>query len=168
MMINRTAIVVVCVICAVSSHFFAGMATQTKEIPADLMKELNTALKSETPRYEQINEPFLYYRVSAGKVFYLVFSQQAGTSAAGYGGPVHLALLLNESGGLQEFFVVAHQETPAFFSMLKKSSFWQQLREYSPGDDIAAVTGATLTSSALKQGVAKTIARFRDRVLNGK
>ena len=92
MTINKSFLVGICLVFAISSHLFAGVASQSKGIPAALMTPLKTALKSDDLRYEQIDDPFTYYKLSADKVFYLVFSQYAGTSCEGYGGPVHLAL----------------------------------------------------------------------------
>jgi NosR/NirI family nitrous oxide reductase transcriptional regulator len=88
--------------------------------------------------------------------------------AAGYGGPLELAVAVDEEGTVLGASVVAHRETPSFFQRVAASGLLDRLagksweEPFEPGVDVDAVTGATTTSRALAEAVrsgARRVAR---------
>ncbi len=83
-----------------------------------------------------------------------------------YGGPVVLAIKAsrNETGGeISEIIVLRDKETPAFLAKVTESKFFQQFRradvtnEFIIGEDIDAVTGATVTSEGFTAAVREAV-----------
>jgi len=78
---------------------------------------------------------------------------------AGYGGPLTLAVGVDNEGVVQGTAIVAHRETPSFFDRVTSRGFRERLagKSYADpfvlGDDVDAITGATTTSRALADAV---------------
>jgi len=79
--------------------------------------------------------------------------------ASGYGGPMRVAVGLNTSGKLAGASVVDHKETLPFYDRIKVDDYIENLvgKKYSdnfiPGDDIDAVSGASVSLTALTTSV---------------
>jgi len=79
--------------------------------------------------------------------------------AAGYGGPLAVAVAVDGEGGVQGTAIVAHRETPSFFQRVARSGLRERLvgkgyaDPFELGDDVDGVTGATTTSRALAEAV---------------
>lgn len=75
--------------------------------------------------------------------------------AAGYGGELSLVVFLSETGRIINAALLEHRETPAFFKqvidkgMLGSMTGKQYSDHFLPGEDIDAVSGATLSAQAL-------------------
>ena len=85
----------------------------------------------------------------------LVILRSAGR---GYGGPMQVAVALSPEGAVAGVRVLAHAETPGFADILDGASEW--LAGFRQGD-VDAVTGATVTSNAVRRAVAAAVARHR-------
>ncbi|MDP6544608.1 MAG: FMN-binding protein [Phycisphaerae bacterium] len=79
--------------------------------------------------------------------------------AGGYGGPVRVAVGLDTSGNIAGVSIIDHKETPAFFDKIKADDYLKALvgKSYAdplaPGDDIDAVSGATVSLDALTTSI---------------
>ena len=77
----------------------------------------------------------------------------------GYGGPMRVAVGIDTSGSIAGAAVIDHNETPAFFDRIKAASYLKALAgkshadRFRPGDDIDAVSGATISLEALATSV---------------
>lgn len=89
----------------------------------------------------------------------LAILRQAG---GGYGGPLEVAVALVPGGEIAGVRVLAHAETPGFADILDAASAW--LAGF-PGGDVDAVTGATVTSNAVRQAVAAAVERYHRQAL---
>ena len=85
----------------------------------------------------------------------LVVLRAAG---AGYGGRFRLAVALDLDGSIKGVRVLQHAETPGFGDILNTPSAW--LDSFTTGD-VHAVTGATITSDAVKAAVERVVQRAR-------
>ena len=79
-------------------------------------------------------------------------------AGAGYGGGFRLAVALDLDGSIQGVRVLEHAETPGFGDILNTPSAW--LDSFASGD-VHAVTGATITSDAVKAAVERAVQRAR-------
>ena len=76
----------------------------------------------------------------------------------GYGGGFRLAVALELDGSIKGVRVLEHAETPGFGDILNPPSAW--LDSFTTGD-VHAVTGATITSDAVKAAVERAVQRAR-------
>ena len=79
-------------------------------------------------------------------------------SGDGYGGGFRLAVALELDGAIKGVRVLEHAETPGFGDSLNAPSAW--LDSFTTGD-VHAVTGATITSDAVKAAVERAVQRAR-------
>jgi Na+-translocating ferredoxin:NAD+ oxidoreductase RnfG subunit len=88
---------------------------------------------------------------------YVLDSANLGVSTKGFAGLIHLALDVTERGDLAGFRIIESQETPAYLNLLRD---WytrltgRNLFGPDPFQGIDAVTGATLSSTAIKHTLA--------------
>lgn len=88
----------------------------------------------------------------------------AGVSeAVGYAGPIQMLVGINPQGEVIGVEVVEHRETPGFFELLRDDSFLPQFlgKRYSDrlrlGEDLDAVSGATISSEAVARAVREQV-----------
>lgn len=77
----------------------------------------------------------------------------------GYGGSFRLAAALGANGAVKGVRVIEHRETPGFGDILSPGAAW--LDSFRTGE-AHAVTGATVTSTAVIAAVERLAARVRD------
>ncbi len=71
-------------------------------------------------------------------------------SARGYGGPVRLALGVDRTGRVVGYAVLAHAESPGFGANCENEDVKQQFIGIMSADAVDGITGATITSDALR------------------
>ena len=76
----------------------------------------------------------------------------------GYGGELRIAVAFGNDKRVQGVRVLAHGETPGFADILDADSAWLAGFRTTPGD-VHAVTGATVTSQAVIDAVARVVER---------
>ena len=76
----------------------------------------------------------------------------------GYGGELRIAVAFGDDKRVQGVRVLAHGETPGFADILDADSAWLAGFSTAPGD-VHAVTGATVTSQAVIDAVARVVER---------
>lgn len=80
-------------------------------------------------------------------------------TAAGYGGPLTVLVGIDTKGAILQTAIVNHKETPSYLTILRGRKFFQQFNGKnvdSPlevGNDIDAVSGATVSSRAIAAAV---------------
>jgi polyferredoxin/Na+-translocating ferredoxin:NAD+ oxidoreductase RnfG subunit len=86
----------------------------------------------------------------------------------GYSGPLLVGVLserTDEGGVLSEIVVLSQYETPAFFRRIQKSRFFHQFTgknftdDFILGEDIDAVSGATVSSAAITEAARQAVHR---------
>ncbi|MBD3263652.1 MAG: 4Fe-4S binding protein [Candidatus Omnitrophica bacterium] len=82
----------------------------------------------------------------------------------GYGGPLKLFIGLNGNLKIKGIAVVSHSESPSFFKRLYENSFFEIWNGLSINEalekDVDSVSGATMSSLAVKKSVRKTLSRL--------
>ena len=76
----------------------------------------------------------------------------------GYGGELRIAVAFDDDKRVQGVRVLAHGETPGFAEILDADSAWLSGFRDTPSD-VHAVTGATVTSQAVIDAVARVVER---------
>ncbi|MDF1559604.1 MAG: 4Fe-4S binding protein [Bacteroidales bacterium] len=76
----------------------------------------------------------------------------------GYNGPVTVLVQTDIEGNIVQVRITSNHETPSYFQKLEKNNFLETVsriavRNYLSGEPVNAVSGATITSRAVLQGV---------------
>ncbi len=130
--------------------WFAGVALEA----SDLQPAIEAAWP-EAGHFERVSgDTFAAYQDAAAEQLlgYVTVGE-----AAGYGGPLQLAVAVDLGGEVVGTAVVSHKETPSFFARVEGGGFLLQLWGKSFGDpfqldeDLDGVSGATVTSRALAE-----------------
>ncbi len=72
-------------------------------------------------------------------------------SAKGYAAPVRLALGIDTSGTVVGYAVLSHEESPGFGANCENEDIKQQFLGITSAEEIDGITGATITSNALRR-----------------
>lgn len=85
----------------------------------------------------------------------LINSRHLKNRPTGYGGPLDILILLDAGKKITDIQVYENTETPSFYESVIESGFLEALKGKSIADaeEVDTVSGATMTSSAIKQTV---------------
>jgi NosR/NirI family nitrous oxide reductase transcriptional regulator len=145
---------ILCIVSLVAAYLYGHVS---------LKDESRQVLKSHFPGShinELGNNPNVYEVRDPENTFlidYLVIE-----AVNGWGGPMNIGTLIDRQGTIKNVFVFNHRETPAFFNDLTNKGFIARFRElpvtapFQLGQDVDAVSGATISSAALTKAVRKS------------
>lgn len=108
--------------------------------------------------FETISTKPLLFKVSHGEPGH-VPHYLAVEKTHGYGGPVTVATEMDPSGIIRQIRVLDHKETPVFIKKIQENQFFDQFvgkdvsAAFELGQDIDAVTGATVSSASFCKAV---------------
>jgi Na+-translocating ferredoxin:NAD+ oxidoreductase RnfG subunit len=138
--------------------FIVGQIASETDYEALLQQQMPDVELSRSQANKQL--PVVYRLESGGEVSPDVVIMADGV---GYGGPTVVgvrARRTEEGGGrLSEILLLGHKETPAFVDRINKSNFFRQFAgknvtdNFIVGDDIDAVTGATVSSEGFTAAI---------------
>jgi predicted membrane-bound spermidine synthase/Na+-translocating ferredoxin:NAD+ oxidoreductase RnfG subunit len=100
---------------------------------------------------------------------YIFSSADLAPEVSGFGGKMNLAVYVDTAGGLINFHIISSNETPAYLELLSQ---WRQLLnrhhlfQPDPFAGINAMTGATISSKAIRSALEKSGHRFAGKVLS--
>lgn len=125
-----------------------------------------------TVRVIQDGRLFIAYTADAAGVETIAGYAMAG-NAPGYAGPVALLVGTDADGAVTGTRVISHRETPNFFRQLQIRGYYEQFagsdytRAFLIGEDIDGVSGATLSSEAVVQGIRQAVRGIATDALPG-
>lgn len=117
------------------------------------------------------NKQAIYYKVydAGGTLTGFIFSSDDfARDVRGFGGPINIAVLVDVNGGLIDFRIIHSNETPDYLDMLSEwfgSLKGRDVFGPEPFAGIDAVTGATISSTAIMKSLAQSGAMFATGVL---
>ena len=137
----------------------AEMQAMSRVLPADRY-EIGTFKLADAEYYTAVN--------AAGDIQGYIFT----SSANGYGGAVKVMTGITPDGKIVAIEVLdASQETPGLGQNATKADFWEQFKGKSGRlnvaksdvgeNDVKALTGATITSNAVKDAVNKALTSYK-------
>ena len=143
---------------AILSLLAAYIIGQAKK-GTQIITQLHNSLPQSVEFYKISNKPLLFESRRKGtEEFYRYISVE---KAQGWGGPLLLAAVIDSKGIIERIIVLDHKETPPFFYKIQKHKFFRQFtgkKVSAPlllGQDIDAVTQATISSKAITEAVRK-------------
>lgn len=76
----------------------------------------------------------------------------------GYNGPVSILAQIDKEGKMVQLIITVNHETPSYFQKLEKNNFLKtasrvEIRSYLSCEPVNAVSGATITSRAVMEGI---------------
>ena len=86
----------------------------------------------------------------------------------GYGGPIRMAVGIGNDGKVAGISIISHNETPGLGANVEKKEFLGQFKgkgsedKLEIGEDIDAITGATITSKAAVKEVKEALEAWRE------
>jgi len=86
----------------------------------------------------------------------------------GYGGPIRMAVGIGKDGEAKGISIISHNETPGLGANVEKEEFLGQFigkaisDPLEVGEDIQAITGATITSKAATKEVKEALEAFEE------
>ena len=166
-------VLVLTLICAVSSALLAAVYSKTKA-PIEAALEVRTANAARAVMPEGLSVP--EKKVLEGVTFFVAkkegrFAAAAveGRSKSGYGGDVALMVGLGADGKLVDYKVVVANETPGLGTKMSSDSFRRPLlgkplngpwKVKKDGGDVDAITAATISSRAALDCIRDAIAKY--------
>ncbi|KAF0195241.1 MAG: RnfABCDGE type electron transport complex subunit G [Bacillota bacterium] len=156
-------------ICAVAGGAIAATNSVTSNIILERQQqELTRALGELLPdadQFEEVNEEGVAYYVGtkAGKAVGAIMV----SAGNGYAGPVNVLVSITMSGEIRTVRVSGHRETVGIGDKVENTQFLGQFVNKTPADkvtigqDITAVSGATISSRAVAAGVKLALANFQ-------
>ncbi len=90
----------------------------------------------------------IYEISSNGKIYYCI-----SVNSAGFGGDINILATFDKGGSIAGVSVVSHSETPGIGTKVFEESFLAKFRGKNTADEVDAISGATISSNALKSGI---------------
>lgn len=152
-------VLVLLLICAVTSGVVAGVNALTKEkIAENLEMQIKSSISEmfgEGIEYTTLTEipagvEEVYEIVRGGETMYC-----ANINSSGFGGDVNMLVGLAKDGKIIGVSVVSHSETPGLGSVAAESGFLGQFVGVNNPDRVDSIAGATISSEAVKAGIAE-------------
>lgn len=163
-------------ICLIVTALLAGTNLLTKDaIAAQDLK------KAESTRRIVLSDAQTFTEATAGDVTYYVGTDASGsdvgyvftTAAKGYGGEIQVMTGIGADGEVKGVAILSHEETPGLGANTTREDFRAQFQQpvpeegfslvkSAPGDgEIQALTGATISSTAVTNAVNEAIAAYQ-------
>ncbi len=159
-------------VCLVVTFFVALAYNITKnEIIKREVENLNLAMKEVLPEGTNFNEITSNFDKAYGKIKVKgVYESEAGIVfsllSPGYGGDVTVIIGINNEGFVSGVRLGPNKETPSLGKNAEKPSFTKQFDNLSIDSSIAdkvdAISGATITSNAVKNATQMACDRYKE------
>ena len=117
-------------------------------------KELEKKVRKHIPDVEKV------FKCSSGYIIIL--------KVKGYGGPIWMAVGIGNDGSVKGISIISQNETPGLGANVEKKEFLGQFEGMTHqdtlevGEDIQAITGATITSKAATKEVREALDAFNE------
>jgi len=170
-------IIVLTAVCVAAALILGGVNSITKPlIAAQKEKELNQALKDIMPEADRYDKKTFsggdYYQCYKGKK---AIGYTISAIGEGYSGDIRMLVGIDNKGKITGIEVLSQTETPGLGARCveikygeKDPWFLEQFKGKSADSlqlkGIEAITGATITSEAIVDGIRKSVADFYEEV----
>ena len=130
-------------------------ALRTHTVDQSLVQDCYRALLPEATSFEPLTDAIAAARDASGATLGYV----GVSSHVGYGGPMLVGVVVRPDGSLEEPVIFSHKETQAYLHNITQQGFFRQFETrraddaLTPGFDVDAVSGATLSSNAVALSV---------------
>lgn len=151
--------------CVIAAGSLAVVYLFTKpRIENNIKMIFDSALREALPAAERFQEEvydgrtkYVGLKGSAPQGFALLVAPQ------GYSGKIEMLVGVDSSGKVSGLKILSHRETPGLGANIEKASFLEQFKgkrasdKIEPKVDVDAITGATISSRAVCQGVREAL-----------
>ncbi len=160
-------------LCAAASYIAPAAGAQVEILDIKPEPALLQQLLPGAREFREERKPVRHFVGTTGsrEVGIVVLSSDLAPEVQGFGGHVPVAVALDPDGRIVEVRVLPGRESPGYREKVYAPEFAAQFRgkrysdALSPGRGLDAITGATVTSSAVMDGVRLTARRAAEQVL---
>ena len=146
------------IIIAALLSLILALAYQHFEGQQDIIKQLNQVIPG-AASYEELGGQHEAYKVFDSEKKFIGYAARA--SASGYGGPITATVGIDQEGHILRVQITDHYETPWFLERVINHGFLQAFQgkmvsdTLQVGQDLDAVSGATLSAEGIAHAVRK-------------
>ena len=150
-------VLVLLVICAMVSGVVAGVNALTKDkiaqnlemqIRSSISEMFGEGIEYTTMENTPVGAEAVYEIERDGAKFYCV-----NINSSGFGGDVNMLVGLGDDGKIVGARVVSHSETPGLGSVAAEAGFLGLFEGKTNVESVDSITGATISSKAIKAGI---------------
>lgn len=115
---------------------------------------------------EMVQESEVLFRVKAdGKIVgSFIVTTPIADEVTGFAGKVPVALALGTDGRIRGLYLLENQESPGFIKLIARKGFFDSWKGKTPEEaiklQVEAVSGATMSSNAVKENIQKALAYY--------
>ncbi|MFH1854125.1 MAG: FMN-binding protein [Candidatus Omnitrophota bacterium] len=139
-------------------------------VPGVYGDEITKSIMPEAESFRKVETPFQYYEAYAkGKLIgYCFNTKDAEPEMRGYSGPMEILVSVDKQYRIINLKILHHNETPEYASGITEPKFLNQFQGkgtdagFKIGDDIDAVTHATISSSAVCDVLKASLGRIKE------
>lgn len=156
---------IVCIISASALGYFYKLTTpiiEKRQIEDQLSLQREVLPQASDFKEVKLNNKSIYIGISDGKVIGGV----AKVEIKGYGGTIELIVGVDNAGKVTGVRVLSHSETPGLGEKATKSDYLSQFigKGTSELNNVKFITGATISSRAIRNGVDEGIKSILEAV----
>lgn len=102
------------------------------------------------------------------------YAEAIEVAPKGYGGEINMVVGISDTGEVTGVAIISMSETPGLGSKANDDSFLNQFKGKRAGvaigkgsNNVDAITGATITSKAVTQGVSEALDKYAEKIAGG-
>lgn len=128
------------------------------------------SIMSEADYFKEIKRPFVYYEAYAKKdlIGYCFYTKDVAPEDKGYSGQIEMVVAISKDLSIKNIKVIKHSETIEYTESISSQDFLSQFKGKNPndkfliGEDIDAVTHATISSKAVADTLKRALIRMQE------
>lgn len=145
---------IVCIVSAAALGYFYKLTTpiiEQRQISDQISLQREVLPQADDFKETKIDGENVYLGISSGKIVGGV----AKVDVKGYGGVIELIVGIDSTGKITGVRVLSHSETPGLGEKATKDNYLSQFigKGSSEINTVRAITGATISSNAIRNGV---------------
>ncbi|WP_044206294.1 FMN-binding protein [Flammeovirga sp. OC4] len=153
-----------------SFHSGMGESLHNKEWAKNIAERLKEKYEDDAEVVVKMKGDLCYAEIyQSGKLKSLYFENMLHNTVQGFSGPIYLGMEMTLGGMLEEVTYITSKETESYLRKVLRSSYLEQYHHLSTRNDdhiIDAVSGATITTKAMADGVTEAFAVTAPQVLS--
>lgn len=141
----------------ISFHSEMGTSLHNKEWAKNIAERLKKKYEEEAEIVVKMKGDLCYAEIyKGGRLQSLYFENMLHNTVQGFSGPIYMGMEMTLGGVLEEVFYITSKETESYLRKVLRSSYlgqYQNLNTRNSDHLIDAISGATITTKAMADGV---------------
>lgn len=154
----------------ISFHSEMGESLHNKEWATSIAERLKEKYNNDAEVVVKMKGDLCYAEIyQRGKLKSLYFENMLHNTVQGFSGPIYMGMEMTLGGVLEEVSYITSKETESYLKKVLRSSYLKQYSHLNTRDSdnvIDAISGATITTKAMADGVTEAFAVTAPQVLS--